>query len=267
MNLNDLSTQLLYTTVPIWVERQDGGRTSGTAFIYTYPSKENPNQTIPLVITNHHIVQGAKRVLLEFVEREGEAPGRGKRLRVEADGKFFLQNADVTNDLAALPIASILTQLSDHGKQIFYRSITPNLIPDRNTLDSLAAIEEITFIGYPSGLYDEVNLTPIVRRGITATPPWNDFQGKPSFLIDAGVFPGSSGSPVFILNQGSYATNQGIVIGSRVLFLGILSESIVRTETVTQRVFLGIGRVIRSERVKSYVEELVARLTRKGPQK
>lgn len=35
-------------------------------------------------------------------------------------------------------------------------------------------------------------------------------------------YPGSSGSPVFIVNQGAYVTPRGITVGSRVYFLGIL---------------------------------------------
>lgn len=51
-------------------------------------------------------------------------------------------------------------------------------------------------VGYPDGIWDEFNNQPIVRRGITATHPKNDFNGKGEFLIDAVCFPGSSGSPV-----------------------------------------------------------------------
>ncbi|MFR3321383.1 MAG: hypothetical protein ACLTSZ_09905 [Lachnospiraceae bacterium] len=80
-------------------------------------------------------------------------------------------------------------------------------------IEYFAAIEDITFIGYPSGLYDSVNKLPIIRQGITATPIWNQFNGENVFLIDAGVFPGSSGSPVFIYNHGSYPTKDGIAIG------------------------------------------------------
>ncbi|MFQ5794878.1 MAG: hypothetical protein ACE5JP_07500 [Candidatus Bipolaricaulia bacterium] len=200
MNLNDLSTQLLYTTVPIWVEY------------------------------------------------------------AEIDGEFLIRHMDPRNDLAAVPIGSLLNQMEVSGRYPFYRAITPDLIPERDVLENLAAIEEITFIGYPSGLYDEHNVTPIVRRGITATPPWNNFRGQPAFLIDAGVFPGSSGSPVFLLNQGSYSSGGGLVVGSRLLFLGVLSESIVRSESKDQQVFLGLGKVIKSYQVRLFAEEVVERL-------
>ena len=77
-------------------------------------------------------------------------------------------------------------------------------------------------IGYPIGLSDQYNHKPIVRRGITASHPRKNYQGKKETLLDMACFPGSSGSPVFILNQGSFTTPTGISIGNRIYLLGIL---------------------------------------------
>lgn len=88
-----------------------------------------------------------------------------------------------------------------------------------------------TCTGYPSGIYDRQNLIPIIRRGTTATPAYLDYNGTPTFLIDASVFPGSSGSPVLIVNEGSYRRGNELVIGSRTLFLGVVSSVLVRYET------------------------------------
>lgn len=64
-------------------------------------------------------------------------------------------------------------------------------------------------------------------------------------MIDAGVFPGSSGSPVFIYNQSSYPTKDGIVIGNRLLFVGIISETMIRDEK-DNKSYLDLGKVINS---------------------
>ena len=58
------------------------------------------------------------------------------------------------------------------------------------------------------------------------------------FVIDAACFPGSSGSPVFLYNNGSYRdkVNHGIVLGSRLYFLGILyggPSSLIRSKIAT----------------------------------
>lgn len=79
------------------------------------------------------------------------------------------------------------------------------------------------------GIYDEANLTPIIWKGITATPYWLDYMEEPDFLIDTSIFPGSSGSPVFIYDVGSHSDRKGnLIVGSRVIFIGILTRVFFR---------------------------------------
>lgn len=60
-------------------------------------------------------------------------------------------------------------------------------------------------------------------------PSTLDYENLPAFLIDASVFPGSSGSPVFLWNPGTYrARSGGVVVGTRFLLLGILAAVHVR---------------------------------------
>jgi V8-like Glu-specific endopeptidase len=250
MNIKSISTQLLYSTVPIWGEKDTGEQVSGTGFFFSF--KKDNNLTIPLLVTNYHVLKDVVRGIFEFVGRKNDLPSKNK-IRVEFDSSVINRNKNETLDLIAIPIASIINELEQNGKQIFFRSITPEILPSQNQIENLAAIEEITFIGYPSGIYDSYNVSPIVRRGITATPVWNNFKGDPSFLIDAGVYPGSSGSPVFLFNQGSYSTNDGITIGSRLLFLGVISESFVRSSS--QESFLGLGKVINSKATLDYLKQ------------
>lgn len=263
MNLQDISTQLLFTTAPVWVQRASGEQSFGTSFILSLPVPDAQDQQIPLLITNAHVVADAQRALVDLVEREGDGPKRGSRLRVEVDGQTMTSFVDTPNDLAVIPIGGLLNQVQQAGRPVFFRSVSPDLFPSDEVISDLAALEEVTFIGYPSGLYDEHNVSPIIRKGITATPPWNDFRGQPAFLIDAGVFPGSSGSPVFIMNQGAYPTRGGLVVGNRLLFMGVLTEAILRTERDLPPVFLGIGRVTKARRVREFAEhvrdELVTR--------
>lgn len=253
MNLEDISTQLLFTTVPIWTERE-GTKSSATAFIYNFPVPNSQGNSVPMLITNHHVVEGCSRGMIELVERQGSEPNREKRIRVELQISEFELNSAL--DIALYPLGRVLNQLETEGRPAFFRAVSPELIPGPIAISELAALEEIVFIGYPSGLRDDKNANPLIRRGITSTPVWNDFQGTPTFLIDAGVFPGSSGSPVFVLNQGAYATKEGLSIGSRVLFLGVIRESMVRLSQA-QETYLGLGRVVRSTELASYVESVV----------
>lgn len=78
-------------------------------------------------------------------------------------------------------------------------------------------------IGYPIGLWDEVNNLPIVRRVLAATRPGVDYNGLPVFLVDAAIYPGSSGSPVVVLSEGMIVDGASLMLGAnRLMFLGIM---------------------------------------------
>lgn len=259
MNIKDISTQLMYTTVPIYTFNEDGTKSSGTGFIYSIDESENTS--IPLVITNYHVIENARQGFLEMHLAEGDMP-TNKSIRVQFDDS--IKNNKLGDlDLVAIPIAVLLNALTNQGNVLFYRTINPGMIPSVEVMNDLAAIENITFIGYPNGLYDEVNKMSIVRQGITATPIWNSFKGREVFLIDAGVFPGSSGSPVFIYNRGSYPTKDGIAIGNRLLFVGVLAETVIeRSDSNTD--YLNLGVVINSRAMEKAVEEFVLKVKSNG---
>ncbi len=138
----------------------------------------------------------------------------------------WVKHEDNNVDIAAMVITKRMVEnVRKKNMDLFYRSIPNSIILNDDDLKSkVDAIEDVIFIGYPKGLYDRKNLMPIVRKGTTATPINIDFEGKPQFLIDGSVYPGSSGSPVFICNIGNYSRKGGgMVIGNRIIFLGILS--------------------------------------------
>ena len=86
--------------------------------------------------------------------------------------------------------------------------------------NQLNALEDIIFVGYPEGIIDQLNIVPLFRKGSTATPYFLDFESLPVFLIDATALPGSSGSPVFLVdNFPLYQNNQDILISFEDLIL------------------------------------------------
>lgn len=255
MNINDISTQLLYTTVPIYAKNRNGNLSSGTGFIFSIIEQD---KSIPLLITNYHVLEDAVAGFVELHIAENELPSE-KSIRIQFNENIINGNRLGSLDLIAIPLASTLNELKKKDIQIFYRTVDQSIIPKDEQIEYFAAIENVTFIGYPSGLYDNVNKLPIIRQGITATPIWNQFNGESVFLIDAGVFPGSSGSPVFIYNRGSYPTKDGIVIGDRLLFIGVISETMVRNEADTKS-YLDLGKVIGSKVMYEEVTKFIRHL-------
>jgi hypothetical protein len=66
--------------------------------------------------------------------------------------------------VALFPLKPILQMLEDAGQTPFFRSITHTSIPEPGEIEELDPLEEVIFLGYPSGLYDFVNLIPIFRH-------------------------------------------------------------------------------------------------------
>jgi hypothetical protein len=221
-----LAEKLLFTTTMIECtgERESS---SGTAFFFDVVLDEK--SSAPFIVTNRHVIEGAEEGTFSFTTMKNEKPNVGNKFKLNIKPDFekaWFTHPDNDVDIAVMPVAGIWRYITEtEQKEIYKQPIRSSLIPTQKHLaETIDAIEEIIFIGYPAGILDEVNLLPIVRKGLTATPIQLDYQGKKQFLIDASVFPGSSGSPVFIYDMGPYTSKEGeIAARRRLFFLGVLS--------------------------------------------
>ncbi|GCE18968.1 S1 family peptidase [Dictyobacter kobayashii] len=230
MQVQSPSEQLFFSTVLIEaVSQQKQSQGKGTGFIFSYLYK---GRDALFLVTNKHVIANAHTSRFFFTKtQDGQHPLIGHRVDIETDQVWY-GHPDPQIDVAVTPLVPIILQLQakQPGNQIFFRSIPSSLMPTDTQLQELDAMEEVTFIGYPNGIFDEVNLLPILRKGVSATPLQINYNGQPTFLIDASVFPGSSGSPVFICDNGGYSQRGNFVVGARVLFLGIISAVFYRSE-------------------------------------
>jgi hypothetical protein len=281
MRAETIAEQLFFTTVRITTAYANGASGVGTGFLYNIPT--GPGQEATFLVTNKHVVADAASATLHFVGAVDQAmnsPLLGVIHTVNVvDVNAFIGHPDPDIDVAIAPVTPWLTQLREAGFPPFFRAITPALALTTATALSLDALEDVTFMGYPNGLFDGRNGLPIARRGSTASPLAVDYEGKPIFLVDAAVYPGSSGSPVFLLQTGGYASREGnFVIGGRVVWLGIIAAVYERTVPVLTaptsvgnfvRDPLNIGIVYRAETVDALVDSVLAshglsRLTHAG---
>lgn len=106
-------------------------------------------------------------------------------------------------------------------KPPFLIPITDEILLDIDTADDFMLAQDVIMIGYPQGIYDDINNKPVLRKGITSSPIKLDFKGQPQFLLDISCHHGSSGSPVFIADKGVYLEKNSILPGPRLLFVGI----------------------------------------------
>ncbi|PUE35516.1 serine protease [Limnohabitans sp. Hippo4] len=232
MQVDTIAEQLFFTTTRIDTVAPDGTSGSGTGFFFQYVVDEI---TYPFIVTNKHVVMGMRNGSLTFLKQKDGRPelGNGFTLQVGADdwAKMWFGHREPDVDIVISAFAPMQQYIKDHhGIDLFFRSVDKAIVPTQQQIDELDAVEDVTFIGYPNGVWDAKNLLPVARRGTTATPIAVDFENTPRFLIDASVFGGSSGSPVFVLNQGSWAAkNGGLVAGSRLIFIGVVAAVFYRT--------------------------------------
>lgn len=242
MEMTPMSQQLLYTTVPIQTfDRNGDSNAMATGTLFSLPAKDGLKY--PYLATNRHVLQDAERILLKFTEGSNGEPIVGSPIEVmieDISGAVTYHQNELI-DVAVLPLSNTIHDVRKTGKDFCVRSIPSEMVPGEEAMKEFNAIEDVIFVGYPVGVWDKKNLLPVFRKGITATPIFVDFEGLPVFLIDASVFPGSSGSPVFFYQHGFHTTRDGnskLVI-NRANFLGIvaacycspteLSESVLKS--------------------------------------
>jgi Trypsin-like peptidase domain len=274
MQTDSIAENLFFTTVRIDTISLDGSSGSGTGFLYAH--KIGNDEIAVFIVTNKHVVEGVRTGSITFHKRVGAKPDIGQAFRLDildwsADW-FGHPSPDVDIAIAPyFPMAALIKEKSN--VDLFIRSLDSSMLVTTEQAEHLDAIETVTFIGYPNGIWDSRNFMPVARRGTTASPLSIDFEGTPRFLIDASVFGGSSGSPVFILNQGIISDKYGnSTVGSRLLFIGVVAAVFFRTSLnqvisvpiptqtrpmAEQREMIDLGIVFKARTVVETIEALL----------
>ena len=226
--------------------------------------------TAHFLVSNKHVFVGASELTVRMSQARGDPPvlGRGTQVTiVDFNDAAWTGHPNPAVDVAVMAMGPVFEEMDRRGARPFFPSVNPELYPSATQMAGLDALEQVVFVGYPSGLFDRVNLLPIARRGAAATPLAIDSNGLPAFLVDASVFPGSSGSPVFLIDRGMYADRTGgTVVGSRFLCLGVIAAVHIRqvegrVEELPSRLAvsldepLDLGIVFKSSAIETRVDE------------
>lgn len=220
-----LQTRLLFSTVRVEAENGEGVTSVGTAYFFEFDF-EDKGYDSAFLITNRHVIAGSSVGHMYFHARHRDQNRPSGSFYRISFGDFESWWASHPNglDIAMMSVSP----LRDHflkvtGEPLYHRSLSESAIPSPAHLRHLNASQAVLMIGYPTGLWDKTNNLPLLRRGHTASHPAVEFNGKPEVFLDIAAFPGSSGSPVVVLNENSvFDTASGAAFGTRFLFLGTL---------------------------------------------
>lgn len=271
MNMT-LADEVLYTAVNLHRHRAGARVGSGTGFFWTTTLADNREATF--VITNKHVLAGCDQISAVCHEADavaGEPRGTFAPWILDTTPDAVVHHPNPEVDLCALPFGPIQNQALSAGSPLFMKSIRSDSVPNEKQWLDFDSIEEVVMIGCPRGIYDEVNNLPIVRRGITATPLHKRYGGRDEFMVDMACFPGSSGSPVYMMSRGHMdrATGTYMMGSGRFFFLGVLYAGPLITNEgqvvlssqprVEVAAMMHLGQVIRSSAVLQLEDELLRR--------
>jgi hypothetical protein len=139
------------------------------------------------------------------------------------DRALFHKDRDI--DVCVIKVMDLLiNRIKDNKNYMPWYAVHEEQLPGNNNI-SVEVADDAVVIGYPRGYYDETHLFPIVKSGIIASQWGVPFQGNPYFIIDAKLFPGSSGSIVVTKPQEIAVVDGQIMYAKekQFAFLGIYS--------------------------------------------
>lgn len=271
--LNSPEEQALLTTSYIVSPQPDGTGTTGTGFIVRMPSKNGGHRT--LLVSASHVFPENRQSMAYFHIRSSQDSHvvdlkRVAPVMLDKSDRFFYRSPNPDLDLACADITAVEDKLFivSYPLDLFASLDEPGLVP----------AADVSFLGYPRDRFDHVNYLPITRKGSISSLPRVDYDGKPEFIIDAQVYPGSSGSPVIWVK------------GNAVKFLGLVKAVMIHQEIKKEEPkksdpkitiartsgvlpapgaveapnteFLGLGYVIKAPQIAAFLKDAVARFDR-----
>ncbi len=253
------------------------GVMNGTGFLLF--DKVGFSKAIVYLVTNRHVLpsEGAKKdIQLRLVVRQNDGSARIEEISVPivgANGKYLPTvrlHRDPATDVAAVNIATAafgskfqsLIEAIKTGKYLN----TSMLLPTRKMASEGVGVgTQVYVLGFPAAIFDPRNVSPVLRVGVISTDPLDGFNFNEElrrtmnfpahmngFLLDANIYPGSSGSLV-VLGGEPCGCNQKQP--QRTYILGIVSGSIpIFDASLHAYSRIGLGMVYSADTIREVLE-------------
>lgn len=252
--LDSLNHHAANGAVRIEVSRPENGElhvNMGTGFFIQAPVvlTEGDRRYKFLLVSNRHVLgEGDERLTLVLNRKGSDGnPDYGNTHSFTFDdfkNRLYV-HPDSEVDLACVDVSEIT------HSEVVASALSPKLL---EPLDYSRVVQgsEVLFVGFPSDFYDTTNNLSLMRRGILASRPDVDFRGKGLVVIDAMVFQGSSGSPVFVNSIGYWR------------LLGVLAAAMEAETPSGYPAMLGLGIVIKQRHVQELIDAAVEEIRRES---
>lgn len=269
MNDQSVFEKLSLSTIRIECQLRNGEISTGTGFFFKFV--DDGNTFVPTIVTNKHVIKNAYQGKLFFTLSDKDGNPKHEQIHkfdITNFQKPWLNHPDLDIDLCALPINVFVNKMQKMGIKPYITFLDFSLLPTAQDIDEMAGLERVVMVGYPNGLWDESHNQPVFRAGVLASHYKFDWNDRPEFVIDVACVPGSSGSPVLIIDIGQVLTRKGLNIGSsRIKLLGTLyagpvlsadgSIEIVpapTTDTILTRtkIPINLGYVIKANKLREF---------------
>lgn len=202
------------------------------------------------LVTNRHILppEGqAKDIQLRLVVTQSDGAAKIEEISIPIvgkDGKYVPSvrlHPDPTTDVAAVNIATAafgskfqsLIEAITTGKYLSSSMLLPT---QQMSGQGIGVGSQVYILGYPAAIFDPRNVSPVLRVGVISTDPQDGFnfnrdlrrsmnlpEHMNGFLLDANIYPGSSGSLVVLATENCGCAKDP---AQRPYILGIVSGSI-----------------------------------------
>ncbi len=263
----DIAPDLMRLTYRIEGPSKDPGKTiTGTTFLLSQPLRKSPPVSLYVLVTASHVlndINGDSAVInLTWKQQDGAFKKVPHPIEIRQGGTNLWMShprADVAVMIASLPRGFTDTLEAVPGTALL-------LDDDALKENDLRPGEELQCLGFPLGLESSAAGFPILRSGKIASFPVYPSQQAPEILIDARIFGGNSGGPVFFDFSARHKFGKSEKSLDWRGIVGVLSQDISNVQRIEgyfessmRRDPLGLAVVVPSHFVKETIALLMTR--------
>ena len=203
----NVTEKKMWSTYPLVTQKG-----AATGFVINRRDSLARGGVVPVIFTSTHVLDTVGNNPLVIGIRMANADGEAQVAllafsppKQRGNSRFYVRHP--RHDLAAFAL-----HLPEEfaGRAAIRSSLDEGMLArDGKTLHSGS---EVSFLGYPEVLPGTEGAFPVLRSGRVASYPVGTSQAHGRFLINADVYPGDSGAPVFITGLANRPKLVGMVI-------------------------------------------------------